>query len=124
MRYLRESTFLRAVLPLTLVLWLSACHKWVELAPPYGPAIEAAETREFRLTAAGERRLTESATLRHDTVWAGTFPIPLKDLEAVEVRKTDIFSTSVLAILGAATASLLVFIAVCYEGDCISGLGN
>lgn len=35
MRCLRESAFLKAVvLPFALVLWLSGCYKWVDLAPP------------------------------------------------------------------------------------------
>lgn len=119
MRCLRESAFLRVVvLPFALVLWLSGCHKWVDLEPPYGPAIEAAETREFRLTVKGERRETESATLRGDTLWAGTLPIPLKDLEAVEVRRKDVPATvgaTMLVFFGVA----LMAAAICAAEDCI-----
>ena len=54
--YFRRSQFCRlVVLPLTLVSFLSACHKWVDVEPPLAAAIERAEPDRVRLTVDGER---------------------------------------------------------------------
>lgn len=126
MSHLREAAFLRTiVLPLALVFWLSGCHKWVDLEPPYGPAIKAAEPSEFRLTVDGERKVTGWAFLHRDTVHAGALRIPLQDLEAVEVRKANTEATVGAVLLGAVVAGVLGFILVCSNSDCISsGFGN
>ncbi|HSM08766.1 MAG TPA: hypothetical protein VLA33_07080, partial [Gemmatimonadota bacterium] len=62
MTTLRSSSFLRLfVLPFVLSFWVSACSRWVDLEPPYGPAIKAAQTDEWRVTANGQRMVYESS---------------------------------------------------------------
>ena len=111
MRYFRRSALLRlVVLPFTLTVWLSACHKWVALEPPYGLAIEAAQTDELRVTVAGEQFVLKSAVVSGDTLLVAgqTLGIHMDSLQAVDARAADIHATAgtvLLAILAAGAAA-------------------
>lgn len=53
MRFFRQSTFLRlVVLPFTLILFLSACYKWVPIqsTPPIPSQVESADVLRVYLT--------------------------------------------------------------------------
>jgi hypothetical protein len=110
------SSFVRLVgLAFALVIWVSACHKWVELEPPYGPAIEAAQTDELRVTTDGQRTVYKSSlTVKGDTLWAGATSIYLEGVESVEARKADLAGT--LAIVLPVTAVVIGEIVYVVQG--------
>lgn len=64
----RQSVFTRALLlPFALLMWLSACHKWVVLEPPYVPSQEA--YGKLRVTDKhGAQVVLEEARLEADSV--------------------------------------------------------
>ena len=119
MLYFRRSPFLRrVVLPLTLLAFLSACHKWVPLEPPVARAIAETESGKVRITLADSSRVvlkTGYMEIDGDSLYATekTRPItlPLSDVLAVEEKKGDGVKTALLAggiVLGVGAAALAV----------------
>ena len=112
MRFFRRSAFLRlVVLPFTLTMFLTACHKWTAVEPPYGPAIENAGADELRLTVAGETTVLKGATIRNDTLFVAgeAGHVALDDLQAVEIRTSDTGATVGLLVgIGALVALSLI----------------
>ena len=88
MNRVRQSAFARGLLlPLALLLWLSACHKWVPLETPYATAIAEAHPGEFRVTTAdGTKRRMLDPVVTDDSVGG----VPLTEVQLVEERRTDV----------------------------------
>ena len=108
MQDLRSSSIVRRlILPFALLFWLSACQHWVELEPPYGPAIKAPDSKQLRVTADGQRTVYKTTlTVKGDTLWAGGDVIPLASLEKVDVRKANIAGTVLIVV---PVAALIAF---------------
>ena len=88
MNRVRQSAFTRVfLLPFALLLWLSACHKWVALEPPYATAVAEAQPGEFRITSEdGTKRRMLDPLLTDDSVGG----VPLTEVQSVEERRTDV----------------------------------
>ncbi len=103
MLYFRRSPLLRrVVLPLTLLAFMSACHKWVPLEPPVARAIAEAESGTIRITLADSSRMVLKARrIEGDSLYATdekthAVTLPLHDVLAVEEEKTDGAMTALL----------------------------
>ena len=105
MLYFRHSPLLRrVVLPLTLLAFLSACHKWVPLEPPVAQAIAETESGTIRITLADSSRMvlkTGYMEIEGDSLYSvdvNTRPVtlPLRDVVLVEEEKTDGAMTALL----------------------------
>ncbi len=105
MLYFRRSPFLRrVVLPLTLLAFLSACHKWVPLEPPVARAIAETESGTIRITLADSSRVvlkTGYMEIEGDSLYSvdvNTRPVtlPLSDVLVVEEKKLEGGKTALL----------------------------
>ncbi len=114
MLYFRHSPFLRRViLPLTLLAFLSACHKWVPLEPPVAQAIAEEEPGTVRVTLADNSRVVlkephisgDSLVAFEEGKEAQTVALPLEDLQRVEEKRADTPTT-----IGLVVGSIGVFI--------------
>ena len=67
----RRTRFFRSVLlPLTLVAFLSACHTWVEVAPPIEGAFAQEQPESIRLTLVSDSVLVvKTPTIEGDTLF-------------------------------------------------------
>jgi hypothetical protein len=129
MRFFRGSLFIRCVVLLALVSFLSACHKWV-LYSPVESAIEAAYPNPVRLTLPGveEPRIE----LSHPRIEADSvvgviaaqgrrIAIPIEQVQAVELKRTDGGKTVLLTIgiVGVAFGLFIGLAAIAISGsDC------
>ncbi len=131
MRVFRRSKFQRhLVIPLMLVCFMAACHKWVPLASPVEQAL-AEYHGKMRLTLeTGHRIEVDSVYVARDSVFwrahddAGLsatrsgFSVPLSDVAKAEVRKSDVVGTVGL-VVGITAAALVAAGWVCVATDCI-----
>ena len=99
----RRSLVLRfVILPLALVSFLSACHKWVPLEPPVAQAIAEAESGTIRITLADSSRMVLKARrIEGDSLYATdekthAVTLLLRNVLAVEEEKTDGVKTGLL----------------------------
>ena len=126
MLYFRRSPFLRRViLPLTLLAFLSACHKWVPLEPPVAQAIAEEEPGTVRVTLTDSSRMDlEEPRVSGDSLVAldGTASVALDDVQQVEARRANTVATVGL-ILGAAVLAVLGY-AVYESRDCCIGVAD
>jgi hypothetical protein len=129
MLYFRGSRFLRrVVLPLTLLAFLSACHKWVPLEPPVARAIAETESGTIRITLADSSRMVldlprvdDDSLYAIDVKAAGHVTVPLRDVVLVEEKQAEGGKTALLIggiVLGAA---LLAFVVAGISYDLATG---
>ncbi len=132
MRVYRRSKFQRhLVIPLMLVCFMAACHKWVPLASPLERTL-AEHHGKMRLTLeAGHRIEVDSVYVARDSVFwrarddAGLsatrsgFSVPLSDVAKAEVRKSDVVGTVGLVVGGSLALMLLGAVAwgACLQQD-------
>ncbi len=128
MLYFRRSPCLRrVVLPLTLLAFLSACHKWVPLEPPVAQAIAEEEPGTVRVTLAdGWQRVLKEPRISGDSLIAfeegkkpRTVALPLEDLQRVEERRANTPATIGLVVgslVAAFGVSMALVIACQHEG--------
>ena len=130
MRVFRRSKFQRhIVVPLMLVCFMAACHKWVPVASPLEWTL-ADHHGKVRLTLETGHRIEVDAVYvardsvfwrAHDDMGLGAtrsgFSVPLSDVAKAEVRKTDVVGTVGL-VVGVSFAALLaagVYVAIACE---------
>jgi len=126
MLYFRRSPFLRRViLPLTLLAFLSACHKWVPLEPPVTQAITEGEPGTVRVTLSdGWQRVLKEPHISGDSLVAldDTVGVALDDVQQIEARRANTPATIGLVVGSIAAAFgvlLVVGLIFCpHEGDC------
>jgi hypothetical protein len=116
------------MLLLTLVSWLSSCHKWVPLEPPIEPAIEESDPGTVRITLANGRLVTVKEPFVSGDSVVGTVEetywergkmlreqratsIALSSVQKIEVRRADPLAT-MGTIIGVTLGTILVFWAV------------
>ena len=132
MLYFRRSPFLRrVVLPLTLLAFLSACHKWVPLEPPVAQAIAERDPGTVRVTLADSSRIVlkephimgDSLIAFEDGKEPQTVALPLEDLRQVEEQRTNVLATVGL-VTGIAVVTFVVVVVAAWliycsgDGDC------
>ena len=132
MLYFRRSPFLRRViLPLTLLAFLSACHKWVPLEPPVAQAIAEQQPSTVRVTLADSSQVVlkephisgDSLVAFEDGKDAQAVALLLEDLQRVEERRANTPATIGLVVGSIAAAFGVLILAVVIaceleEGDC------
>ena len=129
MLYFRRSPFLRRViLPLTLLAFLSACHKWVPLEPPVAQAVAEEAPGTVRVTLAdGSQVVLKEPHISGDSLVAfedgkepQTVALLLEDVRQAEVRRTNVPATVGLvfgiAVVSFAAVVVVVFAIAC-EGE-------
>ena len=142
MHRVRHSTFVRSfLLPMVLLTWLSACHKWSSVEPPFARVLTEKHHDKVRITLKDKRRFVVYApTLSLDslagvsewnpggsTYWWEREPdfLPIAfavtDLERLEVRKADWAANGALVLLVLVTLTVAASVAVC--GDLFSPAG-
>ena len=109
MLYFRRSRFLRfVILPLMLIAFLPACHKWVALEPPIALAI-AEESGTIRVTLTDNSRMVlKEPRVSGDSLVAlgDTVGVALNDVQQVEGRRPNVLAT-VLVVSGAVVLALV-----------------
>ncbi|MDH3297412.1 MAG: hypothetical protein OEM96_03925 [Gemmatimonadota bacterium] len=119
MRIVRESRFLRPVLtPLLLTMWISACHKWVPLEPPYESTIVNDRPDQIRVALADGTRTELSRPVVRGTSVVGLdkenepiTAVEFSEISGIEFRRGDTAGTVAVTVLGAAVG-LAILIAV------------
>ncbi len=130
MRVFRRSKFQRhLVIPLMLVCFMAACHKWVPLESPLEQALTEHHGKVRLTLEDGQRVELESFFVARDSVFRDMFGatrsgvgVPLSDVAKAEVRKTDVAGTVGLVVgIGAAivAAAVVGFLVVCEATDCL-----
>jgi hypothetical protein len=116
------------MLPLTLVVFLSACHKWVPLHAPVETAIQAEQPHPVRLTLADGRRLellnasvvadsvVGASNGRHGELTPLRTAVSLAEVRSVEGRRGDALAT-VGVVLPSVAAVVLIHVVSCGEGE-------
>ena len=119
MRTLRRSVFLRyVVIPLTLVAWLSGCHKWSTVATSPSDVVTEEQPDKVRVTWRGEQYELVSVEIQADSL-IGQDPdrrriaIPTGEIDRLEIRKSDAVGTTLLIVGAAAVAFGVFLIIVC-----------
>ena len=124
MRRVSTSRLLHQVmLPVTLVTFMSACHKWSTVQP--GQPFAEEGTAEVRITQTyGQRVYVKESAVVGDTltglVNGHSASIALLETDKIEVRKTDVVGTVGLVVgIGAAivAAAFLGFVVGCSLND-------
>ncbi len=127
MRRFWTSRFIHQVmLPVTLVSFMSACHKWSTVEP--GQPFAEDGNEELRFTGIRGQRvvLKESAVVGDSVVGlvdGDSASFALSEVEKVEVRKGDWVGTS-LVVFGAAVGAFVAFVAVACAIDCDFSIGG
>ena len=133
MHRVRRSVFVRSfLLPFALLLWLSACHKWVQLEPPVDRAIVQEKPGTVRLTLADTSQIVlVNPGVKGDSL-IGTLPetgwkrkdpqtvaVNLQDVQEIHERRTKVAATIGLT-LGAMVVALAAAIGMycAIEGGC------
>jgi hypothetical protein len=114
------------MLPVTLVAFMSACHKWstVESGQPFAEegAAEVCITQTH-----GQRVVLKESAVVGDSVVGlvdgDSASFSLSEVEKVEVRKGDWVGTS-LVVFGAAVGAFVAFVAVACAIDCDFSIGG
>jgi len=95
--YFRGSRVLRRViLPLTLLAFMSACHKWVPLEPPVAQAITEEEPGTVRVTLADNSRVVlKEPRVSGDSLIGldDTVGVPLEEVQQVEAQRANTLAT-------------------------------
>jgi hypothetical protein len=131
----RSPLLRRVILPLTLLAFLSACHKWVPLEPPVAQAVAEEEPGTVRVTLAdGSQVVLKEPHISGDSLVAfedgkepQTVALLLEDVRQAEVQRTNKPATVGLvfgiAVVTVAAVVFLVFAISCdWEySECFGG---
>jgi hypothetical protein len=114
MRFSTARLVHQVMLPVTLVAFMSACHKWSTIEP--GQPFAEEGTEELRITQTHRQRvvLKESVVVGDSVVGlvnGDSASIALSEVDKIEVRKGDWVGTF-LVLLGAAAGAFVAFGAV------------
>jgi hypothetical protein len=114
------------MLPVTLVAFMSACHKWSTVEP--GQPFAEEGTEELRVTGIRGQRvvLKESAVVGDSVVGlvnGDSASFALSELYEIQVRKGDWVGTT-LVVLGAAAGAFGAFVGVACAIDCDFSVGG
>ncbi len=106
----------QVMLPVTLVSFMSACHKWSELDQDPREFVSAEHPDEIRVHLSdGTKADLDLPVVRGDTLIGvdGDYSllVALSEVDKIEVRKGDWVGTT-LFVLGAVVGASLVFVAV------------
>ncbi len=112
----------QVMLPVTLVSFMSACHKWSTVQP--GQPFAEEGTEELRFTGIHRQRvvLKESVIVGDSVVGlvnGDSASFALSDMDKIQVRKGDWVGTTLLvfgAVVGASVVGVAVGLAVCTGG--------
>ena len=123
MRFSTARLVHQVMLPVTLVAFVSACHKWSTVEP--GQPFAEEGTEQVRITETdGQRVVVKQAAVVGDSVVGlvngDSVSVALSDVDKVEVRKTDVGGTVGLVVgIGAAVvaAAVLGFVVGCSLND-------
>jgi len=123
MRFSQSRLVHQVMLPVTLVTFMSACHKWSTVQP--GQPFAEDGNAEVRITQAdGQRVYVKESAVVGDTltglVNGHSASIALSETDKIEVRKTDVVGTVGLVVgIGAAivAAAFLGFVVGCSLND-------
>ena len=121
MRRVSTSRLLHQVmLPVTLVTFMSACHKWSTVQP--GQPFAEEGTAELRISTTDVYRvvLKQSSVVGDSVVGlvdGDSASIALSEVKKVEVRKGDWVGTT-LVVLGVAAGAFVAIVAVSCAIDC------
>lgn len=108
-RFVRRPFDRRAVVLLTVVCFMSACHRWVPLEAPVEQTLAQHEGR-LRLTLEDDEQIIgDSAWIAGDSVFVVADPettsgVPLSDVVGVETRESN--AIEVFAITAAAAGAV------------------
>ncbi len=126
MRFSQNTFVHQVMLPVTLVAFMSACHKWSTVEP--GQPFAEEGTEELRITRTdGQWFVLKDAAVVGDSVvglmHGDSASFALSDVDQVEVRKGDWVGTTLLVVLGGVVVASLVLVAVgqCNEGEFLCG---
>ncbi len=126
MRRFSTSRFIHQVmLPVTLVAFMSACHKWSTVEP--GQPFAEEGTEELRFTGIrGQRVVIKESAVVGDSVVGlvngDSASFALSEMDKIQVRKTDVVGTVGLVVgIGAAVvaAAVVGFFVACEATDCL-----
>jgi len=123
MRFSQSRLVHQVMLPVTLVTFMSACHKWSTVQP--GQPFAEDGNAEVRITQTdGQRVYVKESAVVGDTltglVNGHSASIALSETDKIEVRKTDVVGTVGLVVgIGAAivAAAFLGFVVGCSLND-------
>lgn len=112
----------QVMLPVTLVSFMSACHKWSTVQP--GQPFAEEGTEELRFTGIHRQRvvLKESVIVGDSVVGlvnGDSASFALSDMDKIQVRKGDWVGTTLLvfgAVVSASVVGVAVGLAVCTGG--------
>ncbi len=116
----------QVMLPVTLVAFMSACHKWSTVEP--GQPFAEEGTEELRFTGShGQRVVLKEAAVVGDSlvglVSGDSASFALSEVDKIEVRKGDWVGTT-LVVFGATAGAFLAFVAVACAIDCDFSIGG
>ncbi len=120
MRRFSTSRFIHQVmLPVTLVAFMSACHKWSTVEP--GQPFAEEGTAEVRITQThGQRVVLKESVVVGDSVVGlvngDSASFALSDMDKIQVRKGDWVGTTLLVlgvVVGASVVGVAIGLAVC-----------
>jgi len=116
----------QVMLPVTLVAFMSACHKWSTVEP--GQPFAEDGTEEVRITQThGQRVVLKESAVVGDTlvglVNGDSASFALSEVDEIEVRKGDWVGTT-LVVFGATAGAFLAFVAVACAIDCDFSIGG
>ena len=123
MRRLSTSRFIHQVmLPVTLVAFMSACHKWSTVEP--GQPFAEEGTEELRFTGIrGQRVVIKESAVVGDSVVGlvsgDSASFALSEMDKIQVRKGDWVGTTLLVlgvVVGATVVGVAIGLAVCTGG--------
>jgi hypothetical protein len=126
MRFSIAGLVQQVMLPVTLVAFMSACHKWSTVEP--GQPFAEEGTEEVRITQThGQWVVLKQSAMVGDSVVGlvsgDSVSFALSEVDKIEVRKTDVAGTVGLVVgIGAAIVATAVvgFLVVCATTDCLS----
>jgi hypothetical protein len=110
----------QVMLPVTLVAFMSVCHKWSTVEP--GQPFAEEGTAEVRITQThGQRVVVKEAAVVGDSVVGlvngDSAAFALSEMDKIQVRKGDWVGTT-LVVFGAAAGALGAFVGVACAIDC------
>jgi hypothetical protein len=120
MRYSIARLVHQVMLPVTVVAFMSACHKWSTVEP--GQPFAEEGTEEVRFTGVrGQRVVLKEPVVVSDSVVGlvngDSASFALSEMDKIQVRKGDWVGTT-LVVLGVAAGAFVAVVAVsCAEAD-------
>jgi hypothetical protein len=109
----RRSKFQRRiVIPLMLVCFTAACHKWVPLEPPVEQAL-AEHNGKVRITLEGGRRVDFNSGRVAEEFWHGSAQ---RDTAFSSVAKAEVRKTNVVGMVGFLVGVVVGTVVLCEAG--------